>query len=366
MNATNSNQKPAILITGVSGMIGSAICRQFGDDYHIIGVDVEPPHEHFEALNFHQVDLTDAESVESTMETVRNQTGGHLASVLHLAAYYDFSGKDSPLYQKLTIAGTKRLLRALQKFDRVEQFVFSSTLLVMQPDEELLSENDPTRAEWAYPASKLITERVIHDQRGSVPAVILRIAGVYDDHCHSWPVSQQIARIFEKQFESYVFPGQTDHGTAMVHLDDLVDAFRRVVEQRDELGEEELFLIAEPDVMSYAELQDELGKLIHHKHWPTIRIPKAVAKAGAWVKEKLADEDDPEQIQPWMVDLADDHYEVEITKARNQLDWNPQHRLRNTLPSMIEHLRDNPRVFYEEHQIDIPDEMPEDSDETPS
>jgi hypothetical protein len=31
--------------------------------------------------------------------------------------------------------------------------------------------------------------------------------------------------------------------------------------------------------MSYAALLDRLGGLIHGKDWPTIRIPKAVAKA---------------------------------------------------------------------------------------
>jgi hypothetical protein len=43
-----------------------------------------------------------------------------------------------------------------------------------------------------------------------------------------------------------------------------------------------VFLLAEPDVMSYEELQDQLGRLIHGREWPTIRIPKPVDKAGAW------------------------------------------------------------------------------------
>ncbi|HSG70154.1 MAG TPA: NAD(P)-dependent oxidoreductase, partial [Planctomycetaceae bacterium] len=142
------NKKPAILITGVSGLVGSTVCRQLERDYRLIGLDVERPRKARGNVEFHQVDLTDADSVESALETIRKQTGGHLASVLHLAAYYDFTGKDSPLYQKITIAGTKRLLRELQKFELVEQFVFSSTLLVMKPAERPIAEDDPTRAEW--------------------------------------------------------------------------------------------------------------------------------------------------------------------------------------------------------------------------
>ncbi len=49
----------------------------------------------------------------------------------------------------------------------------------------------------------------------------------------------------------------------------------------------EVFLVAEPDVMSYEELQDRIGKLLHGSEWPTIRIPKSTAKgrdAGKWMR----------------------------------------------------------------------------------
>jgi hypothetical protein len=59
------------------------------------------------------------------------------------------------------------------------------------------------------------------------------------------------------------------------------------VERRHALGPQELFLIAEPDIMSYAELQERLSERIHGEEWPTIRISKTAAKVGAWVKEKL-------------------------------------------------------------------------------
>ena len=113
----------------------------------------------------------------------------------------------------------------------VEQFVFSSSLLVMKPDEKgrRISELSETRAEWAYPQSKLKAEKIIHEEHGQFPTVILRIAGVYDEQCHSLPISQQIARIYEKQLESYVFPGDASHGQALIHLQDLTECFYQVV-----------------------------------------------------------------------------------------------------------------------------------------
>ena len=97
---------------------------------------------------------------------------------MHLAAYYDFSGAASPLYQEVTIDGTARLLGRLQAFD-VDQFVFPSTMLVHAPavPGQRITEDSPLAPTWAYPASTVATERVIAERRGDIPAVLLRIAG---------------------------------------------------------------------------------------------------------------------------------------------------------------------------------------------
>jgi nucleoside-diphosphate-sugar epimerase len=134
-----------------------------------------------------------------------------------------------------------------------------------------------------------------------------------------------------------------------VHLDDLADCMRRAVDSRRRLGEHELLLVAEADLMSYAELQDQIGELIHGKEWPTIRIPAGVAKAGAWVRGKMGG--DEEFIKPWMIDLADDHYPVAITRAHERLGWVPRRRLRDTLPAMIADLKRDPRGWYEENKL---------------
>jgi hypothetical protein len=51
------------------------------------------------------------------------------------------------------------------------------------------------------------------------------------------------------------------------------------------------------------------------------RIP-ARAVAGAWVEDKIPGIEDP-FIQSWMIDLADDHYELDISRARTLLGWEP-------------------------------------------
>lgn len=48
---------------------------------------------------------------------IRYAYGNKIASVVHLAAYYDFLGKPSDLYDKITVKGTERLLKFLQDFE---------------------------------------------------------------------------------------------------------------------------------------------------------------------------------------------------------------------------------------------------------
>jgi len=352
-----TSTKPVILVTGSAGLIGTRVVKALAPNFQVAGLDLKRPDKVAEGTDFIECDLTNDQSVERALVTVREKHGDHLASVIHLAAYYDFSGKPSDMYRKLTVEGTFRLLKNLRQF-QTEQFVFSSSLLVMEPaeeEDEKITEFSPLEDEpWDYPRSKIEAEQLIRQERGNIPTVILRIAGVYDDDGHSIPIAQHISRIYEKKFESYFFPGDRDHGQAFVHLDDLITCIQRVVRLRGEL-KNEIFLIAEPDVMSYEELQDTLGELIHGKEWLTIRIPKVVAKAGAWAKEKIAGEEET-FIKPWMVDLADAHYPVAIGHARERLAWEPEHRLRDTVPVMIGRLKLDPRKWYEVNGLPWPED----------
>jgi nucleoside-diphosphate-sugar epimerase len=359
MQMESIGEKPIVLVTGSGGLIGSRAVRELSSEYRVIGLDLKPSHTRGAATAaLIECDLTRDDSVDAAMQTVRDRFGEHLASVIHLAAYYDFSGEPSEMYERLTVQGTARLLHALKSFE-VEQFVFSSTILVMEPAKEhgLLTEASPLEDEpWDYPRSKIETEKLIRSARGDIHTVLLRIAGVYDEYGHTVPIAQQINRIYQKQLESYFFPGNASHGQAFVHIADLIDCFRKVIERRGVLSPLEVFLIAEPDLMSYKELQDEIGKLIHGEEWTTVWIPKLLAKAGAWAKAALGEKEET-FIKPWMIALADDHYPVSIRRAREKLSWEPRHRLRHTLPDIIRHLKQDPHRWFEINKLPIPGDL---------
>jgi nucleoside-diphosphate-sugar epimerase/osmotically-inducible protein OsmY len=348
--------RETVIVTGSSGLIGSAVVERLAGRYQLVGFDVVPPKPP-SPVEFLKVDLTSDESVASSLEQVRRQHGERIASVIHLAAYYDFSGEPSPKYEQITVRGTQRLLRELKRFT-VEQFIFSSTMLVHAPCEpgQRINEDWPLEPKWAYPESKVRTEELIRAQHGEIPVLVLRMAGVYDDRCHSIPIAHQIQRIYERAPTSRVFAGDTSRGQAFLHLEDLVDAFDRAVERRGQLLSEVTLLLGEAEALSYDELQRELGRLIHGQEgedWVTLEAPKPIAKAGTWLQDLLPLGEEP-FIKPWMIDLADDHYALDITRARTLLGWEPKHSLHETLPKMVAALKADPVRWYQENKLKPP------------
>ncbi len=346
--------REVVAVTGSSGLIGAALATRLDRDYDEVGFDRpgEPhPPAHIDCID---LDVSSDESVRAGLRELRGRHGDRIASVVHLAAYYDFNGGPSDLYEKVTVEGTRRLLRGLRDF-RVEQFIFSSTMLVHAPTEpgRPIAEDSPLAPAWDYPASKVRTEEVIRAERGDTPVVLARIAGVYTDRTESIPLARQMQRIAEKQLTSHFYPADTARGQSFVHLDDLVDAFVRMIERRKELPPETVLLVGEPEALGYAELQETFGTLIHGEAWATYRVPPAVAKAGAWVQDNLPFGPEP-FIKPWMIDRAADHYELDITRARRLLGWEPKHSLRATLPKMAEALKRDPAGWYAANKLDPP------------
>ena len=349
------SEQGTILITGTSGRIGYPLAQHLARSFNVIGFDMRgPPHPPPSAECLY-VDMTSDQSLRRGLEAIRELHGRHIISVIHLAAHYDFSGAPSPLYEEITVRGTERLLRMLQNFE-VEQFVFSSTDLVHAPSTlgNRINEDSPLQPKWPYPKSKVEAEKVIRAERGKMHTLVLRIAGVYTDLCESIPLAQQIQRIYEHDITAHLFPGEVSAGRqAFVHNEDVLSAIELAVTHRKQLSPETTLLIGEPQSLSYGELQRAFGRLIHDVEWKTYSLPKLLAKAGAWAQEKLP-LNRPPFIKPWMIDLASDNIELDITSARNTLGWVPKHSLLATLPKMIPTLKADPLAWYRENEIRPP------------
>jgi nucleoside-diphosphate-sugar epimerase len=167
-------------------------------------------------------------------------------------------------------------------------------------------------------------------------------------------MAQQMARIYEQDLQSHLYPGSTLVGQSALHRDDMMDAIQRTIDRRGLLPTGTEILIGEAEALGYGALQDQLGQLMHGvETWPTLQVPKPLAAAGAWVQEKLEplvpdsiDGGKSPFIRPYMVAMADDHYALDVRRARDLLGWEPQHHLADELPHMVEDLKADPAAWY--------------------
>ena len=363
--AKRDQNRPIVLITGAAGNIGKSLAETLRDSYRVVGLDRPDTRADFPLVH---ADLGDDQSVTRAIGEIQEQFGERLASVVHLAAYFDFTGEENPLYQSINVDGTRRLLRALQAL-KVEQFVYSGTMLVHAPGKpgERIDEDQPIAPKWAYPKSKAAAEEVIRAEHGGIPYVLLHLAGLYDDETAVPTLANQIARIYERDLQSHLYSGSTRVGQSMVHRDDMLSAFQRVIDRRKDIPSGTTILVGEEEAPGYDFLQDELGYLIHGAdEWPTLRVPKPVAVAGAWAQQKLEpivpdaiDQGEPPFVRPFMARMADDHYELDISRARRLLGWEPRHRIKHTLPKLVAALKRDPKAWYERNGLTPPPAMQE-------
>ncbi|WP_437855917.1 NAD-dependent epimerase/dehydratase family protein [Sorangium sp. So ce363] len=74
-------EKPVVLVTGSSGLIGSKIVEALASDYAVLGMDRKKPVHTPPGTELLECDLTDRASVQQSVSAMRGRAGGKLASV---------------------------------------------------------------------------------------------------------------------------------------------------------------------------------------------------------------------------------------------------------------------------------------------
>ena len=293
--------KLRVLVTGASGFVGAALCRELLARGHAVRAAVRrltaPPGTAPEAAQVLVPDIAGEFDRRALLEGV--DTVVHLAALAHRAA-----GEIET--RRVNFEGTARLADAAAGL--VRRFVFMSSVKVQGDDsrDRAYVETDSLRPEDAYGRSKLEAERSLTElsSRRGMQVALIRPPLVYGPG-----VKANFLRLLAWVDSGLPLPfASVRNRRSLIYLGNLVDAVVRCVEHQAAQG---AFLVSDEEVVSTAELVQHTARALERQA-RLLRVPLGILRlAGA-----IAGRSD--EIHRLTGNLVAD-----ASKARRVLEWRP-------------------------------------------
>lgn len=324
-----------ILVTGASGFLGGYVVEALVKGRHQVVALVRDGSDtlflDYLGVEMRKGDLTDPGSLDRAVKGVD--------AVIHLAAYYTFSGKRE-LYQRVNVQGTKDLMESMLR-QGVRRLIYCSTTEVIGPTSGgPADEGSPCRPYYEYGRSKLRAEQLIQEHGGrGIDFTIIRPAGIYGPR-NLDDVSYWFITTFAGPFASKFVIGDGKKVLMFVHVEDVVQGFLAALE-RPQASIGQTYIVSDSRAYSYEEIYGIMAG-IFHKPPPRTHLPIWLAKAMVAPVQLLNLVRGRENFL-WRVSTMDTFRfdrEYSIAKARRELGYEPRHPLPEGLRETAEWYRE--------------------------
>lgn len=203
-----------VIVFGGSGFIGSRLIKRLRDSatFEVISVDVR------EAVN-------KLPGVTYIVWDVRDLSGfvveGEIEKIYHLAAVHTTPGHPDYQYYETNIGGATEVINFANK-NSVKSIIFTSSISVYGPGEDLKSELTPPKPQTAYGWSKYLSENILRRwQEGAAgnKLIVVRPAVVFGPNERG--NFTRLISMLKKGF--FVYPGRKDTIKSCIFVEDLID-----------------------------------------------------------------------------------------------------------------------------------------------
>lgn len=309
-----NNERSRILITGATGFIGRAIInRLLKKDYYQIIAAVRQ-----NSVTF-PLSIVLNNVGDLTSETKWQEALYGVEVVIHTAARAHVlkEESDNPLseFRKVNVVATLNLARQAVRAG-VRRFIFISSIGVNgNQNTQPFTENDTPNPVEPYAVSKLEAEQELHklEVETSMDVVIIRPPLVYGPKAPG-----NFERLLRIIYTGLPLPlGAIKNKRSLVALDNLVDLIVTCINHP--AAANQTFLAGDGVDLSTTELLQRIGQALG-KPVRLIPVPEWLLVAGAGLFGKRA-----------VVQQLCGSLQVDISKAKNLLDWMPPVSVEETL-----------------------------------
>lgn len=294
-----------VLVTGASGFVGHAACRELLARGHDVRAVVRRPGSEPHGTAAVAGDLTDAGALAAAVRAAEPE------GVVYLAAEIA-TQRSAELVREVNVEGTRRLLDACVAAG-APKVVFTSTVVTGDAGGALLTEDRPLPVETPYGRSKQEGEALV--LASGLPAVVVRPGHVYGPG--GWYEHEILGRL--RQPGRLAVIGRGDNLWDVVHVDDVARALADALE-RAPAGE--VFHVADDEPIAYYDFIALSAQALGVG--PPRRIPAWVARLAAGSNAVIA-----------VVRSA----RTSNAKLKRELGWAPRYAsAREGVPATVEAL----------------------------
>jgi nucleoside-diphosphate-sugar epimerase len=340
--------RPKIIVTGASGIIGRNFLEMVGDQYYVYAMARRSPREVGVVLRpnirWVPIDLAEEANVDAAIRKILDWGGADY--VLHLAGHYDFTNEDHPEYERSNVTGTRNLLESLRQL-QLSHFVYVSTLTVSRFPERgrCLDENSETNADFPYANSKIKAENLVREYSQHYRCSIVRPAAVFSDWCEYSPLFHFLSAWLGRGWKRRVLAGRGESAVPYIHVNDLSAFLLTLFGTSDRLPSNAVYIASPDTCVSHNELYEIAKRYSEGEVDAPIYLPKWLCAIGAWlglVVGRMVGNAPFER--PWMIAYVDKTMRIDASKTREALSWQPTGRLdiRRRLLFLIENMKSHP------------------------
>jgi nucleoside-diphosphate-sugar epimerase len=263
------------VVLGASGFIGTRlVARLAGEGLAVRAYDRAPPRRKVEGVQYGVLDVR---------QPIDPALGAGADVIYNLAAVHQTPGHEPHEYYETNVLGALNTV-ALARAVGCPIIVFTSSISVYGPTEQVVTEASPPAPASDYGRSKLMAE-AIHRQwlQTSPPShrlVVVRPGVVFGPG--EGGNYTRLARMLRRGV--FVYPGRRDTIKSGGHVDELLAALAFAISRPDR---EITFNYAYPDESTTADIVRVFGETAGFRAWsPTAPLPLLLA--AAWIFERAA------------------------------------------------------------------------------